>query len=317
VRIRVVREAGGLGDMLRMFPVVDGLKRKFPGCELHFYGLADYRDLMLRSPSIDRYIECPRDRRRPRDAPLDETRFPYLKKGITYDLQFDMYCPAWRHEATTRGSVTTDRVELFCRAAGLDPQPLAYPLREEEKLAGATWVASLGIPADRVIALQPFATHVLRCWATERWAELVRLLTGAGFCAVVFDVVPGRARAVGGRPEVRNNFAALALKLAACNYLIGVDSGLLHLAAAVGIPSLLIAGCTSGPILCRPYPLATWITGPVCASAPQNCQTPCYAFGERGCAQQCRQRGCAVAQNVSAQQVFDAFRAVYEPKERG
>lgn len=311
--IRVIRESGGLGDMLRLFPVFDGLRAKYPNARLDFWGLHEYRDLVAHCPSVNRYIECPRQHRRPRDAKLDPKLYRYLDRGVRYDLDYDMYCPAFAHERQTRGSVTVDRVELFCRAAGLPPGPVVYRLTDAERQLGLSWRESLS--CDRPIAMQAFATHPVRCWSPERWMQLGDLLLDAGFTPVWFDCVTGRIRDLPGLQEVGNPWPALAAKIWACDHWIGIDSGLFHFAGAVGIPTLMISGCTSGPILCRPYPLAHWVSGPVPISAPKGCASPCYAFPDRGYNPGiCQEHGCAVAIAVSAKTVFDSFASLYSPR---
>ena len=314
MRIRVVRESGGLGDVVRLWPVFDGLKRKYPEAEIHFWGLEEYR-VMVKTfcRSVDKFIVCPRDARRQRNTPLDERRHRYLARGIQYDLEFDLYCPAWVHEAETRGSVTKDRVELFCESVGVEPGPVRFVLGDEHREAGLAWARSLPCEPEQIVAVQPYSTHRARNWHDAGWLALLPLLVSEGFYPVLFDYC-GRVKRIGGHLDTRNSHVELASKLWACNHLVGIDSGLFHVAGAVGTPALMIVGATSGPILCRPYPRATWITGPVPATAPNKCQTPCYTFSELGYAASCQTEGCRVAQAVRAEDVLAALLATYAPK---
>jgi len=324
MKIRVVRESGGIGDVLRLFPVFDGLRAKYPDALIHFYGLPEYRELVRdHCPSIDGYIVCPRHGRRERDAPLDEKAYRYLRKSVHYDLQIDMYCPAWRHEKETRGSVEKGRVRLFCEAAGVAPGPVVYHLSPAERAMGRRWIEALEVDPARVVSIQPFATHIARCWPRDHWIALIAGLEALQFAPVVFDGCRGRVRDMPGRQtglpgihELENPLAEVGWKLAACNWHIGVDSGIFHFAGAVGTPALMIAGATSGPLLCEAYPRAEFITADdVPDDAPRGCAPPCYAFRERGYCDQCRQQGCAVAAAVTPDTVLERFVSLYQPKE--
>ena len=324
MKIRVVRESGGIGDVVRLFPVLDGLRAKYgEDAVIHFYGLAEYREFVKNHCAARvGYIVVPRHGRRQRNTPLDESKYAYLRKSVQYDLEVDMYCPAWAHEKETRGSVTKGRVQLFCEAAGVEPGPVVYHLTPAERAMGRRWIEALDVDPARVVAVQPFATHIARCWAREHWIALISALEDMGFAPVVFDGCRGRVRDLTNRPglpgihELENPLTEVAWKLAACNWLIGVDSGLFHLASAVGTPALGIFGATSGPLICEPYPRAKYITAEEPPDdAPPGCCPPCYAFRDRGYCETCRLTGCAVAKSVTPDAVLERFTSTYQPKE--
>ncbi len=137
MRFILLREAGGIGDVVRTFSSARGLKERFPGARVEYVALAGYDALAELSPDIDRVHRVSERERRARDEPPDPARRAYLARiagdgpsagtfppdtadpaNIRAETQFiDLYCPAYRHEVETEGAVTLDRVELFCRAA--------------------------------------------------------------------------------------------------------------------------------------------------------------------------------------------------------
>ncbi len=114
------------------------------------------------------------------------------------------------------------------------------------------------IPDDGpVLALGPAANWRAKTWRSERFAELVERLTGPA------GILPGARVAIFGRDEERPSVLRLIesipadrrldlvgaidlLTVAAClvrsAFYVGNDSGLMHLAAAVGVPTLGLFG---------------------------------------------------------------------------
>jgi len=117
------------------------------------------------------------------------------------------------------------------------------------------WRARVGLPDDGrpVVALAPGAVGPSKRWPSASYAELARALTRdsasvwvlgspgeAAFAAEIVGAAGPAARDLTS-PDLRN--AILALKLAsAC---VSNDSGLEHVAAAIGTPTIGIFGPTS------------------------------------------------------------------------
>ncbi len=145
------------------------------------------------------------------------------------------------------------RIEQLARVLELETPPLprlwVAPVREAE--------ARRLIPDGRpVLAIGPTANWGAKEWRAERFAEMVRALTADG------GILPGARIAVLGSPDERKRALPLIgsvpadrlidlygreLPVAhAClrrsNMFIGNDSGLMHLAAASGIPTLGLFG---------------------------------------------------------------------------
>jgi ADP-heptose:LPS heptosyltransferase len=144
------------------------------------------------------------------------------------------------------------RVEELARQLGL-PKPQAPRLylsaersaRVAERLSGA----------GRLLAVAPTANWGGKRWPAERFAETVRRLVApdgamAGARLVVFGAAHERADATAvlqatgdpidlvGDTDLLDVFAMLGH----CSLFIGNDSGLMHLAAAAGIPTLGLFG---------------------------------------------------------------------------
>ncbi len=118
-------------------------------------------------------------------------------------------------------------------------------------------------PGSPVLAIAPVAAAAHKTWAPERFAELVRALT-SGPCAggrIAFFGGPGddvKAQTlITAFPDALRVFSepdllTVAAALKCCSAFIGNDSGLSHLAAGLGLPTLALFG-PSDPIRYAPF----------------------------------------------------------------
>lgn len=284
MNIRVVREAGGIGDIVRIIPALRGLRKKYPEARLWLAAPNEFRALL--DGWYDEFIPAPLDdTRRARDSRIDEEKYAYLQvrlasgERVRFDLDISLYCPAFRHEADARGRVWTDRIELFCRVAGLtdlgaDDYLPRVNLDPRGVEAAEKYIAEHGLrDGRRLIALQPFSTDPGRNWAIARWLRLAAILAEAGHQVVWLDCC-GRVNNMGHHAIVNLPLSVLAPLLARCDLLIGPDSGLAHLAAAVDTPCVGLFASQSGAVMFRHYPRHTWIYPNW--DGQSHCPWPCF-----------------------------------------
>jgi heptosyltransferase-2 len=145
-------------------------------------------------------------------------------------------------------------VALALPAAAPAPAELPAPELRVPANELAEWSARMRLAADRpAIALAPGAVGPSKRWSGSRYAELARRLTADGHnvwvvggpgerevAAEIACVAPVKIRDLTG-PDLRNAILALAAADAA----VSNDSGLLHVAAALGTPAIGIFGPTS------------------------------------------------------------------------
>jgi heptosyltransferase-2 len=174
-----------------------------------------------------------------RTAFVGEGRF-----GLINDLRF--------------GERRLPRMADRCAALALSKDegpPAAWPLPELKVPATecATWRQRLGLTPDgrSIIALAPGAVGPSKRWPGISYAELARRLCSEGHWVWVIggpnekdlaaEIADGtKIRDLTG-PDLRNAILALA----AADLAISNDSGLLHVAAALGTPAIGIFGPTS------------------------------------------------------------------------
>jgi len=135
------------------------------------------------------------------------------------------------------------------------PVPPEWPLPELTVPAAevAAWRERLGLEGRPAVALCPGAVGASKRWTAAGYGEIARTLTARGMAVWVIGG-PDEARlaaeiaSAGGPlardltgPDLRNAILALAAARAA----VSNDSGLLHVAAALGTPAIGIFGPTS------------------------------------------------------------------------
>lgn len=166
---------------------------------------------------------------------------------------------------------TLHKVEQNAAVARLSPSP-APALWPSAAQAGRA--ADLIPPGQPVLAVGPAANWIGKTWPADRFIDLVARLTGpAGIlpgARVAVIAAPGE-EAIAGQvlaaipPDRRIDLIArvdpgtAAAAIRRCALYIGNDSGLMHAAAAAGIPTVGLFG-PSWPHLYRPWgPHATFI----------------------------------------------------------
>ena len=136
-----------------------------------------------------------------------------------------------------------ERALALARAAGYE-----LPRGDDGKLAvrqPLPDVSALTGPG-RYVVLHPGASAPARCWPVRRWREAVSLLAARGHRVILTggpaerDLTAAAARGIGGRQVTdlggRTSLAQLAAVLAGADAVLVANTGVAHLAAAVGTP---------------------------------------------------------------------------------
>lgn len=306
-RILVVPFADGIGDFVMMLPLLAAVRRRFPGAavtvaasersallldEAHGGGSAGVH---VRTPSWLRGGPRPRGGRLRQLVPqswlaslagvalrlelgrFDRTLnfFHWWERGIDFARFWTPQVPA------RTGAVHT----LDCLAERLEQaigEPVAVAERRPQvsvRAAAAgwagTWWRAAGLEYEQVIALVPGSNMQIKRWPVERWGRLCDALAAAG-CTPLLVLPPGSdpaehvlhhaARAPLAVSAPLDRVTAL---LARCRLVVAVDTGLLHLAAAVGTRYVGLFGPTN-PTVTGPYDqsLGTTLVAPFAKSAP-------------------------------------------------
>lgn len=276
--------AGGLGDKLMDLPAVQSLRREFPHKELtlvvigpippFFAAQADrVIQVALKKPSalhrealrgydavfvnsigvfdvhceVAAFLSGAADLRGPRFAHIPESRTVYTRPYI-----FDQGHETVINLCGAGGHTTEERV----------PYRLTFP--DEPRPKGAN-------PPDVIFHPGSSATGLTNRWPAEHYAALAQALRAAGYSVLAIGT-PGETALLEelqtlseGALETRTDLSmeALARLLAQTRLVVANDSGIGHLAAAVGAPLITIMGANRPEKVAPVGPQVT-ILGPRC-----------------------------------------------------
>jgi ADP-heptose:LPS heptosyltransferase len=176
-----------------------------------------------------------------------------------WDLVVDLRGSALAWLVPARRRVVMRRMQgrmyaQFAALLGISPVPLPVAWTGPQDLARAAALLPAGRP---VIGLGPTANWAPKMWPAERFAELFRRLAAGPLPGAVPLILAGPGPAeremaaplAALLPEAVDTTGLLALPEAAaclsrCAVFVGNDSGLMHLAAAAGVPTVGLCAAT-------------------------------------------------------------------------
>lgn len=269
-RALFVELLGGIGDLVFVLPSLDALVRRHPEATWDVLTFAPGGELLLSDPRVHEVFFA-------RRGPQDGSEHPACWHDLAAILEqgdYDLIVSDTRHSdihllvetSPARRKVTqlwsgtsaTERISrLFLRRLqeeGLvdDVEPPArLCLRvEERRLAEETW-AVLNLRPERTVVLNPHAGVRIKRWSDESYVELGRALALEGWRIVVLEgeCLPVAARIAAAIPHgkvlPRRRLRVAAACLENVALFVSGDSGLAHVASAVGTPVLGLYGPTS------------------------------------------------------------------------
>ena len=152
-----------------------------------------------------------------------------------------------------------------------DPFPMEIPRGPDEAAMATRLVEEEGLGAGFVAAC-PFTTRIYKHWFEDRWSSLIDrirehtglgvvLLGGPSDRAAADRILGGLAASAQAAPPVvdlvgRTTLGQASAVVSRCSVLVGVDTGLSHMAQAYGRPAVLLFGSNT-PYLDPPGPATT------------------------------------------------------------
>jgi heptosyltransferase-2 len=203
-----------------------------------------------------------------------------LHRRLLVALGRGRVCPPQPYVARLAHSVSGAWIET----TRLRPRATVDPERARR---WGTWLNGLGSPPHGWVALAPGASRVMKEIPRGLADAVGERCRRAGHG--VLRIVPPRARTPGapsdhpeartagpGEAEFNGPLEDLIALLASVRLLIGSDSGVLHLATAVGTPALCLYGCTAPELGFSPLGNA------VAVGVDLPCR-PCHVHGANRC----------------------------------
>ena len=194
------------------------------------------------------------------------------------------------------------RLLNFLHIRDAKPYPLELYLTEDEKTFARQWLRVKGIGENRIIAIHPgastFKNHAAKRWPETSYAELINRISGEleGCTFILFggpeeEALKGKIMSLVNNPKNVLSTDKLSIREAAalmerCNLFVGNDAGPMHMAAALGIPSVAVFGPTN-PVWVGPWRVRHRIVrlGLPCSPCFRYSPTPmvCQAKADYAC----------------------------------
>lgn len=311
----LVVRLSSFGDVVLAEPVAREIKRAFGPCRVVFATYRQYAGLPSLMSSVDQVLAVePGDGARCSED-LPETVFDTVvdlqnnfrsrgfirslprgagaRRVVRYRRQYVrrllcVYAPwVWRGNLRHTVDLYLDTL----RPMGARPPLVAPRLTVPSGLASGLHTT---VGGGALIAVCPGASSTHKTWGRGRFTELTRRLKRLGYKVLVIGSEGDRCEvegvvegALAGAEEhgsgcgvsthVTDDVAAIAGLLSICRATVSNDSGLMHLAAAVGSKAVGIFGPTSPMLGFAPL-------GPGCRVVTRNARcSPCSYHGNRPC----------------------------------
>lgn len=286
-RILIIPFADGIGDFINMQPLVQAVSRRYPYADISV-AASSYANYLVSPQQPVRIVTPSWFEKEPGPIAQSLRHFipqivlawmaaPVLKREL--DVEVDMVINTvllwernldfphyWTPQVPPRpGAVHT----LDCIADAIEeefgiylPPAERFPklhVRERSREWAADFIAREELQGVPLVALIPESNMLIKKWPPAHWAYLNDALQEKGYRTLLFAdakdcALSRQIMARTKRPPLMvstrlDNVAAL---LERCSLAIGVDTGLLHMAAAVGTGWLGLFGPTN-PEVTGPY----------------------------------------------------------------
>jgi ADP-heptose:LPS heptosyltransferase len=271
---------GGVGDVVLTLPAMRLIRRACQGDTIAVMGYGEAACLADSAEYADEVLQLDPDIFSPDASEHEAARRRMLRVLRRFDriVNYHPYpaivellracgVPTVHHDDEIFDRIERHAVEHFLdplRALEIAPDwsPPQILLRPEEKRSAATILRHLDLRrGDAIVAVHAGSGDPRKRWPAERYGEVIRWLAGRGVAvlllsgpadeALVEELHRGislpRVHRIGGLPLRR-----MAAVIARSTIYLGNDSGLMHVAAAVGVPVVAVFGpsdpLTWGPI---------------------------------------------------------------------
>ena len=287
-------KTSSLGDVIHNMPALTDARRAFPHARFTWVVEEAYVPLVRLHPDVDEVV--PVAARRWRHAPFSSGTWKEVRgfsrklrehpfdavidtQGLLKTGLITRLAPGPRHGydsdsirepvasrfydvrhqvSRAEHAVTRNRTLTGLALGYTPPDALDYGLRREILLNGGV--------STRSAVLFHGTARAEKQWPEERWVSLGQMLSKQGFEVLLpWGTEDERARSARMAAQVQNSrvldrttLDVTARYIAAASFVVGVDTGLLHLAAALSVPLVAIFTATepglTGPL--GPGPLA-------------------------------------------------------------
>lgn len=272
-----------IGDVLLATPVIRNLRLKFPHLQIDFLCESFAADVVIGNPMVRDVITfhkkndstvslISRVRNKKYDVVIDLfgnprtaliTRFSGARYRIGFPFRGRAY--AYNIHVTPRGGevhnvdFNLDVVRHF--GIPIKSTKPEFPLSQSHRDFADQWLNQKGITGTNLVGINPSGGWYTKKWNPESYARLADKISQQKEYTILFFWGPGEHDEVSRIQKLmttkcfaipQTTLKEMGAFLQRCSYLISNDSGPMHIAASLGVPTLGIFGPTN-PHLQGPY----------------------------------------------------------------
>ena len=264
----------GLGDLLFTLPALDALRQTFPGANIVSVLRPGLTPLLENSGLVDEIMLRPKGGLTAQAALMGKLASRHLDLAVCFSQSRQSILLAFATRAPVRVGFTSAKMEALLthrvpkltdpytvdthldlvRALGCNPRQQSYTGLVSLAPGAAQKADELlqrnGVEGEFIVAAcEASERRGIKEWPAEHWVTALNklsgrwpvVLVGTGLTDVVTAQVRGKVVDLGGKTDL----ATLAAVCGRASLFIGIDSGVLHLAAAMGTPVVGIYGPSS------------------------------------------------------------------------
>ena len=259
----VIVRLGAMGDILHALPALASLKASFPRARVRWVTAAPWLPLLEGNPQLEEVVPFQRGNAGELYRSWRELR--RLKPDVAFDFQ-GLVQSALVGRATSPkvfwgwdGAMARESAAAWFytrRFHAVGPHRVEANLQLIQAAGATTLVYEAWIPEGRregtlplgpFVLASPFAGWAAKQWPLSSYVRLAAMLQSQGI-SMVMNVAPSQAAALESFPNLISHPSSLAGLIFATRRaaaVVGVDSGPLHLAAALRKPGVAIYGPTN------------------------------------------------------------------------
>lgn len=259
----VIRSLGGIGDILMTTPAIQQLAEDYPNSRITYatdmHSTKDYYEVLKNNPHISEVIDA-----------------RFVNK-THYDAWVDITSVCIQHENSSKPVL--NRIDIFAKAIGISRLRNTLPylkLEPEETLWAQSYIRQLNLGDKKLIYLHTASFDPQRCWPVQRYQELLRIAQNQypnlHFLVSDFNqVLPNKQLYPNATDVTQGLIRKASALIQQSDYFIGPDSGPMHIAGALQVPSLAMFGSIPPAARINYYPTHTAVT-----SEPKLSCMPCF-----------------------------------------
>jgi ADP-heptose:LPS heptosyltransferase len=251
--ICIIRSVGGIGDVLMITPALRELKLRYPKSKLtfavdrHTTSGDNYYELVKNAPFIDHIIDA-------RDV---------VHANYRHTTDISAVCIPYERV----GLPPVNRIDLFANYLGMASLKDKRPFYRVEPSEKAQALDLVGDKTGKLIFISVGSMEGKRCWSqglNDKWPELVSSLSQRipGVRFIVNDFT-GKAPILKTYKNViyleQTSIRKLAALISISDHFVGPDSGPMHMAGALGVPSTVVFGSIPPEARVNHYPNHTGV----------------------------------------------------------